>query len=108
MDHRDDLGVVDNDFVHLFSSWFNRGFLVLRRIHWSTSAAVLEKIIRYEAVHEISDWADLRRRIDCRIARCYGSFDRIALSERIGAMAGGIARVSATSTKISGSSTSAG
>src|SRR5262249_32824348 len=53
MEHRDDFGVVDKDFVHLFSSWFNRGFLVLRRIDWSTSAAILEKIIRYEAVHEI-------------------------------------------------------
>ena len=38
MDHRDDLGVIDNDFVHLFSSWFNRGFLVLRRIDWSSPA----------------------------------------------------------------------
>ncbi len=51
--HRDDLAAVDADFVHLFSSWFNRGFLVLRRIDWSTPAIVLEKIIRYEAVHEI-------------------------------------------------------
>ena len=48
---RDDLAIVDNDFVHLFSSWFNRGFLVLRRIDWSTPANVLERIIRYEAVH---------------------------------------------------------
>ena len=56
MDHRrDELAAVDKDFVHLFSSWFNRGFLVLRRIDWSTSAAILEKIIRYEAVHEIRD-----------------------------------------------------
>jgi len=46
LDHRDDLAVVDNDFVHLFSSWFNRGFLVLRRIDWSTPALILEKIIR--------------------------------------------------------------
>ncbi|HME29171.1 MAG TPA: malonyl-CoA decarboxylase N-terminal domain-containing protein, partial [Pseudolabrys sp.] len=54
LDHRhDDLAAVDADFVHLFSSWFNRGFLVLRRIDWSTPAIVLEKIIRYEAVHEI-------------------------------------------------------
>jgi malonyl-CoA decarboxylase len=74
MDHRDDLGVVDNDFVHLFSSWFNRGFLVLRRIDWSTSAAILEKIIRYEAVHEIRDWDDLRRRIDTPDRRCYAFF----------------------------------
>ena len=56
--HRDDLVAVDEDFVHLFSSWFNRGFLVLRRIDWSTPAIVLEKIIRYEAVHAIRDWDD--------------------------------------------------
>ena len=62
LDRRDDLRVVDNDFVHMFSSWFNRGFLVLRRIDWSTPASVLEKIIRYEAVHQIRDWDDLRRR----------------------------------------------
>ena len=55
LDHRDDLAAVDADFVHLFSSWFNRGFLVLRRIDWSTPAMILEKIIRYEAVHEIRE-----------------------------------------------------
>src|SRR5580692_7464007 len=64
LERRTDLQSVDDDFVHLFSSWFNRGFLVLRRIDWSTPAIVLEKIIRYEAVHEIRDWDDLRRRID--------------------------------------------
>jgi len=74
MDHRDDLGVVDDDFVHLFSSWFNRGFLVLQRIDWSTPAIILEKIIRYEAVHEIRDWDDLRRRIDSPDRRCYAFF----------------------------------
>jgi malonyl-CoA decarboxylase len=46
LDHRDDLKAVDADFVHLFSSWFNRGFLVLRRIDWSTPAMILEKLIR--------------------------------------------------------------
>ena len=81
MDHRDELGVVDNDFVHLFSSWFNRGFLVLRRIDWSTSASVLEKIIRYEAVHEISDWDDLRRRIDPPDRRCYAFFHPALVDE---------------------------
>ena len=70
----DDLGAVDDDFVHLFSSWFNRGFLVLRRIDWSTPAIVLEKIIRYEAVHAIHDWEDLRRRIDPPDRRCYAFF----------------------------------
>ena len=72
--HRDDLSPVDQDFVHLFSSWFNRGFLVLRRIDWSTPAIVLEKIIRYEAVHQIRDWDDLRRRIDPPDRRCYAFF----------------------------------
>jgi malonyl-CoA decarboxylase len=74
LDHRDDLAAVNADFVHLFSSWFNRGFLVLRHIDWSTPAIVLEKIIRYEAVHTIHDWEDLRRRIDPRDRRCYAFF----------------------------------
>jgi malonyl-CoA decarboxylase len=74
MVRRDDLGAVDQDFVHLFSAWFNRGFLVLRRIDWGTPAIVLEKIIRYEAVHQISDWDDLRRRIDPPDRRCYAFF----------------------------------
>jgi malonyl-CoA decarboxylase len=60
--------------VHLLGSWFNRGFLVLRRIDWSTPANILEQIIRYEAVHEISDWDDLRRRIDPVDRRCYAFF----------------------------------
>jgi len=72
--HRDDLAVVDNDFIHLFSSWFNRGFLVLRRIDWSTPAVILEKIIRYEAVHTIRDWNDLRARIDPPDRACYAFF----------------------------------
>lgn len=65
---------VDRDFSHLLASWFNRGFLVLRRIDWSSPAIVLEKIIRYEAVHEIHDWDDLRRRIDPIDRRCYAFF----------------------------------
>jgi malonyl-CoA decarboxylase len=82
MDHRhDDLAVIDNDFIHLFSSWFNRGFLVLRRIDWSTSAAILEKIIRYEAVHEIQDWDELRRRIDPPDRRCYAFFHPALVDE---------------------------
>jgi malonyl-CoA decarboxylase len=81
MDHRDDFAVVDADFVHLFSSWFNRGFLVLRRIDWSTPAIVLEKIIRYEAVHAIRDWDDLRRRIDPPDHRCYAFFHPALVDE---------------------------
>ena len=80
-EHRDDLAVIDNDFVHLFSSWFNRGFLVLRRIDWSTSASILEKIIRYEAVHEIRDWEELRRRIDLPDRRCYAFFHPALVDE---------------------------
>jgi malonyl-CoA decarboxylase len=54
---------LDSDFQHLFASWFNRGFLEMRQINWSTSAQILEKIITYEAVHEIADWDDLRQRV---------------------------------------------
>ncbi|MBY5939899.1 malonyl-CoA decarboxylase [Halomonas sp. DP5N14-9] len=68
------LEALDADFAHLFASWFNRGFLVLKRIDWNTPAAVLEKIIRYEAVHEICDWNDLRRRLDARDRRCFAFF----------------------------------
>ncbi len=81
LDHRDDLAVVDADFVHLFSSWFNRGFLVLRRIDWSTPASILEKIIRYEGVHKIRDWDDLRRRIDPPDRRCYAFFHPALVDE---------------------------
>jgi malonyl-CoA decarboxylase len=78
---RDDLAAVDADFAHLFSSWFNRGFLVLRRIDWSTPAVVLEKIIRYEAVHQIRDWDDLRARIDPPDRRCYAFFHPALIDE---------------------------
>ncbi len=78
---RKDLAPVDADFVHLFSSWFNRGFLVLRRIGWSTPAIVLEKLIRYEAVHAIHDWEDLRRRIDPPDRRCYAFFHPALVDE---------------------------
>ena len=81
LDKRDDLVSVDDDFVHLFSSWFNRGFLVLRRIDWSTPAIVLEKIIRYEAVHEIRGWDDLRRRIDPPDRRCFAFFHPALIDE---------------------------
>lgn len=81
MVHRRDLAPVDRDFGHLFSSWFNRGFLVLRRIDWSTPANVLEKIIRYEAVHAIRDWNDLRARVDTPDRRCYAFFHPALVDE---------------------------
>lgn len=72
---------LDHDFEHLFSSWFNRGFLCLRRIDWTTPAHILEKIIRYEAVHEISDWDDLRRRIEPPDRRCFAFFHPALVDE---------------------------
>jgi malonyl-CoA decarboxylase len=68
------LGGVDHDLRHLLQSWFNRGFLVLRRIDWQTPAAILEKIIAYEAVHEIRGWDDLRRRLEPADRRCFAYF----------------------------------
>jgi malonyl-CoA decarboxylase len=69
-----ELKSVDNDLKHLFSSWFNRGFLILRRIDWNTPASLLEKIIQYEAVHEINGWDDLRRRVNPSDRRCFAFF----------------------------------
>ena len=66
---------------HLLSSWFNRGFLVLRRIDWQTPAAILEKIIAYEAVHEIQGWDDLRRRLDPADRRCFAFFHPSLIDE---------------------------
>lgn len=64
---------LDADLAHLLRSWFNRGFLKLERIDWRTSAMVLEKLIRYEAVHAIRDWDDLRRRLQAD-RRCFAFF----------------------------------
>jgi len=72
---------LDLDFRHLFRSWFNRGFLVLRRIDWQTPAAILERIIKYEAVHAIDDWEDLRRRIDPGDRRLYAFFHPAMVDE---------------------------
>lgn len=71
---RDDLGPLDVDFRHLFASWFNRGFLVLNPINWDSPASILEKIIAYEAVHAITSWDDLRRRLEPSDRRCFGFF----------------------------------
>ena len=71
--HEPALKLLDGDLRHLFASWFNRGFLELRRIDWQSPAAVLEKLIAYEAVHEIQGWDDLRRRL-APDRRCFGFF----------------------------------
>src|SRR5580693_1561331 len=68
-----ELRPLDADLRHLFASWFNRGFLELRRIDWQSPAAVLEKLIAYEAVQEIKGWADLRRRL-APDRRCFAFF----------------------------------
>ena len=65
---------IDTDFHHLFNAWFNRGFLVMEPLDWTTPAHILEKIIAYEAVHEIENWSELRRRLEPADRYCYGFF----------------------------------
>lgn len=64
---------IEADLAHLLGSWFNRGFLSLERIDWRTPALVLEKLIEYEAVHQIHGWHDLRRRLQAD-RRCFAFF----------------------------------
>ena len=66
--------VVDADLFHLLQSWFNCGFLQMEAISWSSPASLLERVIRYEAVHDIGDWDELRRRLEPRDRRCFGFF----------------------------------
>jgi malonyl-CoA decarboxylase len=68
-----ELAPVEKDLSHLLRSWFNRGFLRLEQLDWNTPAQVLEKLIEYEAVHEIRGWDDLRRRL-APDRRSYGFF----------------------------------
>lgn len=64
---------MDDDVKSLLKSWFNPGFLLLRRIDWNTEAAILEKIIQYEAVHDIYNWSDLKQRLT-KDRRCFAWF----------------------------------
>lgn len=68
------LKTFDKELESAFSAWFNAGFLELRRIGWDSPARLLERIIQYEAVHEIDGWDDLRRRVEPMDRRCYGFF----------------------------------
>ena len=77
-----DFDALDADLRHLFRSWFNRGFLRLERISWQTSARILEKLIRYESVHEINGWPDLRRRLEAD-RRCFAFFHPALVDEPI-------------------------
>ena len=74
MNEHQELKKVDIDLTNLFKNWFNRGFLVTHPISWNTSAKLLEKIVQYEAVHEISSWLDLRNRLEPDDRRCYSFF----------------------------------
>lgn len=72
---------IDVDLQKLFRAWFNRGFLVLREIDWQTPANILEKLIEYEAVHEISSWDALRRRLAPTDRKCFAFFHPSMLDE---------------------------
>jgi malonyl-CoA decarboxylase len=75
-----ELTQVDDDFRHLLSSWFNPGFLELRRVDWNAPATLLEQVIQHEAVHEVRDWNDLRRRLQ-QDRRCFAFFHPAIASE---------------------------
>jgi malonyl-CoA decarboxylase len=75
-----ELVVIDKDLTHLLGSWFNRGFLQLKRIDWRSPAAVLEKLIAYEAVHQIHGFPDLKRRLE-RDRRCFAFFHPVLEDE---------------------------
>ena len=78
--HHKRLRAVDADFAHLLSSWFNPGFLKLARVDWHSPAALLERIIHHEAVHEIDGWNDLRRRLEPD-RRCFAFFHPVLSDE---------------------------
>ena len=69
-----DIAFFNSSLLNLFKSWFNPSFLVLEKIDWSTPANILEKIIEYEAVHEINSWGDLRARLAPEDRRCFAFF----------------------------------
>ena len=64
---------LDVEMEYMFSTWFDVGFLDLQRISWDSPASLIEKLIKYEAVHEVRSWADMKNRLDSD-RRCYGFF----------------------------------
>ncbi|MYA67701.1 MAG: hypothetical protein F4Y22_10665 [Gammaproteobacteria bacterium] len=115
--HRE-LEALDQDFEQVLSSWFSRDFLMLQEIDWSTSAAILERIIRYEAVHEIRDWEDLRSRIEPENRCCYAFFHpsltdeplifvEVALTDKVPGGIGEILDSDAAATPVNGDFTTA-
>ncbi|MFZ4480537.1 MAG: malonyl-CoA decarboxylase [Rhodoferax sp.] len=67
------LQALDVEMEYMFSTWFDVGFLDLRRISWDSPASLIEKLIKYEAVHDIKSWTDVKNRLDSD-RRCYGFF----------------------------------
>ncbi len=67
------LQALDVEMEYMFSTWFDVGFLDLRRISWDSPASLIEKLIKYEAVHDIKSWSDMKNRLDSD-RRCYGFF----------------------------------
>lgn len=70
---RPELEVIEADLLHLLGSWFNPGFLQIKRVDWNSPAQLLEKVIQHEAVHAIDGWDDLRRRLQPD-RRCFAFF----------------------------------
>ena len=70
---RPELEVIEADLLHLLTSWFNPGFLQMKRVDWNSPAQLLEKIIHHEAVHAVDGWDDLRRRLQPD-RRCFAFF----------------------------------
>jgi len=67
------LAALESDLRTLLANWFDVGFLELQRIDWNSPAVLLERLVGYEAVHEIRSWSDLKNRLDSD-RRCYALF----------------------------------
>ncbi len=67
------LAALENDLKNMLANWFDVGFLELQRIDWNSPATLLERLVGYEAVHEIRSWSDLKNRLDSD-RRCYALF----------------------------------
>src|SRR5210317_1005373 len=76
-----ELKTLDEDIRHLFKSWFNPGFLRLEKITWDSKAAILEKIMKYEKVHQIKDMNDLKRRLQQEDRRFFAYFHPVLKDE---------------------------
>jgi malonyl-CoA decarboxylase len=76
-----ELKTLDEDIRHLFKSWFNPGFLRLEKITWDSKAVILEKIMKYEKVHQIKDMNDLKRRLQQEDRRFFAYFHPVLKDE---------------------------